>query len=104
NLASSGNLPQQAGSPRAPWDRGLAGISGCLETDGGRLGRDLWEGRNPRVDASRSGWYSPRPPKRETERQALIRCILFDLDGTLLDSYEPITESLNAARAAFGLE
>ena len=33
----------------------------------------------------------------------MIRCILFDLDGTLLDSYEPITESLNAARAAFGL-
>jgi phosphoglycolate phosphatase len=33
----------------------------------------------------------------------VIRCILFDLDGTLLDSYEPITESLNAARAAFGL-
>jgi 2-phosphoglycolate phosphatase len=33
----------------------------------------------------------------------VIRCILFDLDGTLLDSYEPITESLNAARTAFGL-
>ncbi|MCI0410454.1 MAG: HAD family hydrolase, partial [Acidobacteria bacterium] len=33
----------------------------------------------------------------------MIRCILFDLDGTLLDSYGPITESLNAARAAFGL-
>jgi 2-phosphoglycolate phosphatase len=33
----------------------------------------------------------------------VIRCILFDLDGTLLDSYEPIMESLNAARAAFGL-
>jgi phosphoglycolate phosphatase len=33
----------------------------------------------------------------------LIRCILFDLDGTLLDSYDAITESLNAARAAYGL-
>jgi len=33
----------------------------------------------------------------------LIRCILFDLDGTLVDSYEPIMESLNAARQAFGL-
>ena len=32
----------------------------------------------------------------------MIRCILFDLDGTLLDSYEAIAESLNAARAAFG--
>ncbi len=32
-----------------------------------------------------------------------IRCILFDLDGTLLDSYEAIAESLNAARSAFAL-
>ncbi len=32
----------------------------------------------------------------------MIRCILFDLDGTLVDSYDPITESLNAARSAFG--
>jgi len=32
----------------------------------------------------------------------LIRCILFDLDGTLVDSYDAITESLNAARSAFG--
>ena len=31
----------------------------------------------------------------------MIRCILFDLDGTLLDSYEAIAESLNAAREAF---
>ena len=33
----------------------------------------------------------------------MIRCILFDLDGTLVDSYEPIMESLNAARTAFHL-
>ena len=33
----------------------------------------------------------------------MVRCILFDLDGTLLDSYDAITESLNAARAAYGL-
>ena len=32
----------------------------------------------------------------------MIRCILFDLDGTLVDSYDAIAESLNAARAAFG--
>jgi len=31
-----------------------------------------------------------------------VRCILFDLDGTLIDSYEAIAECLNAARAAFG--
>jgi phosphoglycolate phosphatase len=30
------------------------------------------------------------------------RCILFDLDGTLVDSYEAIAESLNAVRTAFG--
>ena len=33
----------------------------------------------------------------------MIRCILFDLDGTLVDSYDAIAESLNAARSAFGL-
>jgi len=33
----------------------------------------------------------------------LIRCILFDLDGTLLDSYDAIAESLNLARQSFGL-
>ena len=32
----------------------------------------------------------------------MIRCILFDLDGTLVDSYDAIAESLNAARSAFG--
>lgn len=32
----------------------------------------------------------------------MIRCILFDLDGTLVDSYEAIAESLNTARLAFG--
>src|SRR5262245_6878916 len=30
--------------------------------------------------------------------------IVFDLDGTLVDSYEAIAESLNAVRARFGLE
>ena len=29
--------------------------------------------------------------------------LIFDLDGTLVDSYEPITESLNYVRTAFGL-
>lgn len=29
--------------------------------------------------------------------------VIFDLDGTLVDSYAPIATSLNAARAAFGL-
>jgi phosphoglycolate phosphatase len=32
-----------------------------------------------------------------------VRGVVFDLDGTLVDSYAPITESLNHARAAFGL-
>jgi len=30
--------------------------------------------------------------------------VIFDLDGTLVDSYEPIADSLNHARAAFGLD
>ncbi len=34
---------------------------------------------------------------------ARYRAVIFDLDGTLVDSYEPITVSLNAARAHFGL-
>ncbi len=29
--------------------------------------------------------------------------MIFDLDGTLVDSYRPITTALNAARSAFGL-
>ena len=33
----------------------------------------------------------------------MIRCVLFDLDGTLVDSYDAIAESLNRARSAFGL-
>jgi phosphoglycolate phosphatase len=33
----------------------------------------------------------------------LVRCILFDLDGTLLDSYDAIAECLNLARESFGL-
>lgn len=32
------------------------------------------------------------------------RAVIFDLDGTLVDSYGPITLALNAARAAFGLQ
>src|SRR5262245_1424970 len=32
------------------------------------------------------------------------RAIVFDLDGTLVDSYEAIAERLNAVRAHFGLE
>ncbi len=36
----------------------------------------------------------------------MLRCraLVFDLDGTLVDSYGPIATSLNAARAAFGKE
>jgi phosphoglycolate phosphatase len=33
----------------------------------------------------------------------LIRGIIFDFDGTLIDSYEAITESLNAVRASFSM-
>jgi phosphoglycolate phosphatase len=32
-----------------------------------------------------------------------VRGVVFDLDGTLVDSYAAIAESLNAARAAFGM-
>lgn len=32
----------------------------------------------------------------------MVRCILFDLDGTLLDSYDAIAECLNLARRTFG--
>jgi len=35
---------------------------------------------------------------------SLIRGIIFDFDGTLIDSYGAIGESLNHARAAFSLE
>jgi len=34
----------------------------------------------------------------------MIRAILFDLDGTLVDSYEAITDSLNTALRHFGRE
>jgi phosphoglycolate phosphatase len=37
-----------------------------------------------------------------TAETGLIRGIIFDFDGTLIDSYEPITESLNHVRQAFG--
>lgn len=33
----------------------------------------------------------------------MIRGIIFDFDGTLIDSYEAISESLNAVRASFSL-
>ncbi len=36
-------------------------------------------------------------------RPERVRGIVFDLDGTLVDSYGPIAESLNRARAVFGL-
>lgn len=36
-------------------------------------------------------------------RRNAPRAIVFDLDGTLCDSYQPITVALNAARAEFGL-
>ena len=32
-----------------------------------------------------------------------VRAIVFDLDGTLVDSYRPITTSVNHARARFGM-
>ena len=32
-----------------------------------------------------------------------VRAIVFDLDGTLIDSYRPIAASLNHARAHFGM-
>jgi phosphoglycolate phosphatase len=42
----------------------------------------------------------------ERQRPGLpdVRAVVFDLDGTLVDSYGPIAESLNHARRAFGLE
>jgi 2-phosphoglycolate phosphatase len=46
----------------------------------------------------------PESPRMIASRVvSLPRAIVFDLDGTLCDSYAPITTSLNAARAAFGL-
>jgi len=42
----------------------------------------------------------PVPPPLDP---AAIRGLVFDLDGTLVDSYEAIAASLNHARAAFGL-
>ena len=40
------------------------------------------------------------PPALAPDR---VRAVLFDLDGTLIDSYGPIGASLNHARAHFGL-
>jgi phosphoglycolate phosphatase len=40
------------------------------------------------------------PPPLVPDR---VRALVFDLDGTLVDSYAAITESLNHARSAFGL-
>jgi len=42
----------------------------------------------------------PSPPVLQVER---IRAIVFDLDGTLVDSYGPIAASLNHARRAYSL-
>jgi len=42
----------------------------------------------------------PSPPVLQVER---IRAIVFDLDGTLVDSYGPIAASLNHARRAYAL-
>jgi len=46
---------------------------------------------------------SSRLHTRGPGRQKVICCVLFDLDGTLIDSYDAIAESLNAAREAYGL-
>jgi phosphoglycolate phosphatase len=43
---------------------------------------------------------SSSPPPLEPQR---VQAIVFDLDGTLVDSYAAITESLNHARAGFEL-
>jgi len=40
------------------------------------------------------------PPALDPSR---IRAIVFDLDGTLVDSYRPIASSINHARAHFGM-
>ncbi len=38
-----------------------------------------------------------------TQESRLIRGLIFDFDGTLIDSYEAIAESLNRVRASFSL-
>lgn len=40
---------------------------------------------------------------RRVKSDSKIRGLLFDLDGTLVDSYRPIMESLNFVRASFNL-
>jgi len=41
-------------------------------------------------------------PRSQALDRTAIRGIVFDLDGTLVDSYEPIAHSLNHARARLG--
>lgn len=45
----------------------------------------------------------PVPPAPPRLNPAAIRGVVFDLDGTLVDSYEAIAASLNHARARFAL-
>jgi 2-phosphoglycolate phosphatase len=51
---------------------------------------------NPRIDAVMSGPLFPPA--------AGVRGVVFDLDGTLVDSYAAIAASVNAVREAFGLD
>jgi phosphoglycolate phosphatase len=44
---------------------------------------------------------APAPPPL---RPGAVRAVVFDLDGTLVDSYRPIASSLNHARARYGLD
>ena len=46
----------------------------------------------------------PAPEAPQRFEPGRVRGVVFDLDGTLVDSYAAITESLNCARAAYGLE
>ena len=43
---------------------------------------------------------APRPPRFDP---AAVEAVVFDLDGTLVDSYRAIAASVNHARSAFGL-
>jgi 2-phosphoglycolate phosphatase len=46
----------------------------------------------------------PAPESPQRFEPGRVRGVVFDLDGTLVDSYRAITESLNCARTAFGLD